>query len=40
MNSESYYCTYAKLWVKVKSVYSLTITQEEKDALTSMLGSC
>ncbi|KAI9849457.1 MAG: hypothetical protein M1837_004077 [Sclerophora amabilis] len=36
----SYYCTYAKMWVKVKSVYSLTITSAEKTALTSMLNSC
>ncbi|KAF1963242.1 secreted protein-like protein [Byssothecium circinans] len=36
----SYYCTYAKLWVKVKSVYSLTITSAEKTALTSMLNTC
>ncbi|KAF2639976.1 hypothetical protein P280DRAFT_490391 [Massarina eburnea CBS 473.64] len=36
----SYYCTYAKMWVKVKSVYSLTITSAEKTALTSMLGTC
>ncbi|KAL1595089.1 hypothetical protein SLS60_009776 [Paraconiothyrium brasiliense] len=36
----SYYCTYAKMWVKVKSVYKLTITSAEKTALTSMLGTC
>jgi hypothetical protein len=36
----SYYCTYAKMWVKVKSVYSLTITTAEKAALTSMLATC
>lgn len=36
----SYYCTYAKMWVKVKSVYSLTITSAEKTALTSMLNTC
>ncbi|KAF2195008.1 secreted protein [Zopfia rhizophila CBS 207.26] len=36
----SYYCTYAKMWVKVKSVYSLTITSAEKSALTSMLNTC
>lgn len=35
-----YYCTYAKMWVKVKSVYSLTITSAEKSALTSMLNTC
>ncbi|KAL6704142.1 hypothetical protein ACN47E_008702 [Coniothyrium glycines] len=36
----SYYCTYARMWVKVKSVYSLTITSAEKSALTSMLNTC
>ena len=36
----SYYCTYAKMWVKVKSVYNLTITQDEKSALVDMLDSC
>ena len=37
---ESYYCTYAKMWVKVKSVYSLTIIEDEKDASTSTLDDC
>ncbi|KAJ5649156.1 uncharacterized protein N7484_002879 [Penicillium longicatenatum] len=36
----SYYCTYAEMWVKVKSVYSLTITADEKSALASMLDTC
>lgn len=36
----SYYCTYAKMWTKVKYVYELTITSAEKTALTSMLGTC
>ncbi|KAJ4347205.1 uncharacterized protein N0V89_011144 [Didymosphaeria variabile] len=36
----SYYCTYAKMWIKVKSVYKLTITSAEKTALTSMMGTC
>ncbi|KAJ5150337.1 uncharacterized protein N7482_010795 [Penicillium canariense] len=36
----SYYCTYAEMWVKVKSVYSLTITSEEKSALSDMLDTC
>ncbi|KAH7080771.1 hypothetical protein FB567DRAFT_112893 [Paraphoma chrysanthemicola] len=36
----SYYCIYARMWIKVKSVYSLTITSAEKSALTSMLGTC
>ncbi|GFF34516.1 hypothetical protein IFM51744_02472 [Aspergillus udagawae] len=36
----SYYCTYAKMWVRVKYVYSLTITSAEKSALVSMLDRC
>ncbi|KAH7410461.1 hypothetical protein DE146DRAFT_356908 [Phaeosphaeria sp. MPI-PUGE-AT-0046c] len=36
----SYYCMYSRMWIKVKSVYALTITSAEKSALTSMLGSC
>ncbi|KAI4224538.1 MAG: hypothetical protein L6R36_004597 [Xanthoria steineri] len=36
----SYYCTYARMWIKVKSVYTLTVTSAEKSALTSMLNSC
>ncbi|KAF2031914.1 hypothetical protein EK21DRAFT_62311 [Setomelanomma holmii] len=36
----SYYCTYSRMWIKVKSVYSLTITSAEKTALTSMLATC
>ncbi|KAJ5957965.1 uncharacterized protein N7479_005115 [Penicillium vulpinum] len=36
----SYYCTYAKMWVKVKSVYDLTITSDEKAALVEMLATC
>ncbi|KAL1794008.1 hypothetical protein ACET3X_007429 [Alternaria dauci] len=36
----SYYCTYSKMWIKVKSVYRLTITSAEKSALTSMLATC
>ncbi|KAJ6110905.1 hypothetical protein N7486_003140 [Penicillium sp. IBT 16267x] len=36
----SYYCTYAEMWVKVKSVYNLTITDDEKSALASMLDTC
>ncbi|KAJ5462092.1 uncharacterized protein N7458_003644 [Penicillium daleae] len=36
----SYYCTYAEMWVKVKSVYNLTITSDEKSALSDMLSTC
>lgn len=40
LSPASYYCTYAKMWTKVKSVYKLTITSAEKSALTSMLNTC
>ncbi|KGQ03509.1 hypothetical protein BB8028_0003g02670 [Beauveria bassiana] len=36
----SFYCTYAKSWVAVKSYYKLTITTAEKVALSDMLGTC
>ncbi|KAI2793435.1 putative secreted protein [Penicillium oxalicum] len=36
----SYYCTYAEMWVKVKSVYKLTVTSAEKSALQEMLATC
>lgn len=36
----SYHCTYARMWVKVKSVYDLTVTSAEKAALVSMLDTC
>ncbi|EMR62090.1 putative secreted protein [Eutypa lata UCREL1] len=36
----SFYCTYAKSYVAVKSYYDLTITSAEKTALTSMLNTC
>jgi hypothetical protein len=36
----SYYCTYAKAWVRVKYVWALTVTSAEKSALTSMLATC
>ena len=36
----SFYCTYAKAWVRVKYVWALTVTSAEKSALTSMLNTC
>jgi hypothetical protein len=36
----SFYCTYAKSWVQVKSYWALSITSAEKTALTSMLNTC
>ncbi|MCP2262086.1 Protein of unknown function (DUF1524) [Streptoalloteichus tenebrarius] len=37
---QSYWCTYAKMWVHVKHQYALTITSSEKAALSDMLGRC
>ncbi|KAL0640584.1 hypothetical protein Q9L58_000248 [Maublancomyces gigas] len=36
----SFHCTYARMWVKVKSVWELSVTAAEKSALTTMLGTC
>ncbi|OHF04054.1 hypothetical protein CORC01_00393 [Colletotrichum orchidophilum] len=36
----SFYCTYARSWVQVKSYWALTVTSAEKTALTSMLNTC
>ncbi|KAJ3189949.1 hypothetical protein HDU85_000237 [Gaertneriomyces sp. JEL0708] len=36
----SFHCTYARMWVKVKSVYKLSVTAAEKSKLTSVLKSC
>ncbi|EFE37091.1 uncharacterized protein ARB_04619 [Trichophyton benhamiae CBS 112371] len=37
---QSYWCTYSRMWIKVKSVYDLSVTSAEKSALTSMLNTC
>lgn len=36
----SYHCTYACMWVGVKSVYGLSVTADERSALESMLDTC
>ncbi|KAL7820798.1 hypothetical protein V8C26DRAFT_393364 [Trichoderma gracile] len=36
----SFYCTYAKSWIDVKSFYKLTVTSAEKTALSGMLDTC
>lgn len=36
----SYHCAYARMWVKVKYVWQLTVTSAEKAAVTSMLATC
>lgn len=37
---KTFYCTYAKSWINVKSHYKLKITDAEKTALGSMLDTC
>lgn len=37
---EDYWCTYASMWVGVKSKWQLTINDAEKGALTDMLATC
>jgi hypothetical protein len=37
---QSFWCTYARAWVEVKSYYDLTVTSAEKSALGDMLDSC
>jgi hypothetical protein len=36
----SYHCTYARMWVRVKYVWALTVTTAEKGALAAMLNTC
>jgi hypothetical protein len=36
----SYHCTYARMWIAVKSSWDLTITAAEKSALEEMLNTC
>ncbi len=33
-------CTYAEMWIKVKSVWGLTLQSAEKTALQTMLNAC
>ncbi|MGY0466948.1 HNH endonuclease family protein (plasmid) [Kitasatospora sp. cg17-2] len=35
-----YWCTYSRAWTDTKHVYGLSVTEPEKAALTSMLGTC
>ncbi|MFD1149031.1 HNH endonuclease family protein [Saccharothrix hoggarensis] len=37
---ESYWCTYARAVVSVKTLYSLTVDEAERDALGTMLQTC
>ncbi|MFJ5927572.1 hypothetical protein ACIQF6_33755 [Kitasatospora sp. NPDC092948] len=36
----SFWCTYSRAWIEVKSHYRLNITATEKQALTEMLDTC
>ncbi|WP_335933167.1 HNH endonuclease family protein [Streptomyces sp. PTD5-9] len=38
--AKSYWCTYARAWVSVKSTYELSVTAAEKDKLGEMLDMC
>lgn len=36
----SYWCTYAKMWIRTKHEWALTVNTAEKTALQDMLGRC
>lgn len=36
----SYWCTYSRAWIEVKSHYQLNITAPEKQSLSDMLDTC
>ncbi|MGW3507049.1 HNH endonuclease family protein [Streptomyces sp. NPDC000994] len=38
--SKTYWCTYARAWVSMKSTYELSVTDTEKTTLADMLGTC
>ncbi|MEV6671744.1 HNH endonuclease family protein [Streptomyces sp. NPDC051162] len=38
--SKDAWCVYSRAWTSVKSGYGLTVTDDEKAALSSMLGTC
>ena len=35
-----YHCTYARMWIRVKYVWALTVTSAERTALSTMLAGC
>jgi hypothetical protein len=37
---QTYWCTYARAVVSVKTIYALTVDEAERDALGTMLGTC
>lgn len=36
----AYHCVYSRAWTHVKFTYGLSVTEKEKDALSSMLDTC
>jgi hypothetical protein len=36
----SYHCVYARMWVRVKYAWDLTVTSAEKSAVATMLSAC
>ncbi|MEV0281692.1 hypothetical protein AB0I22_35635 [Streptomyces sp. NPDC050610] len=38
--NKTFWCTYAKDYTHVKSIFKRATTSKEKAALTSMLGTC
>ncbi|MEU1310545.1 HNH endonuclease family protein [Streptomyces cinnamoneus] len=38
--AKSAWCVYGRAWTSVKSTYGLTVTEEERKMLTTMLGTC
>lgn len=38
--SKTYWCTYARSWISVKSTYQLSVTEAEKNMLAQMLDTC
>jgi Protein of unknown function (DUF1524) len=38
--NQAEWCDYATRWVKIKSKYSLSVNEQEKDALTQILDNC
>jgi hypothetical protein len=38
--SQSFWCTYAKMYTHTKSVFGLSVTSAEQGALADMLGTC
>ncbi|MFI9235330.1 HNH endonuclease family protein [Streptomyces sp. NPDC053079] len=38
--AKSAWCVYGRAWTSVKSTYGLTVTENERKMLTTMLGTC